>query len=471
MSGDENKSLQQNLPLSWEEDSDNSVEEQAPPKKLLLKREEPQAEEAAPKPLLLKKAPVPEEQAEHDEIEYRQELDNHDTIYDREIPEDSEDDLEEYDEDYELEESEWHDSEQDYQDQLAEDDQDELEELEDSVAKETDEEQAELEDFTDEEVSEETDEEQAELEDFTDEEVSEETDEDVSEQSSEEELQQEDKEESSDYESAFQDSGTFTLDETSEEEEDEESPFSEDDIEENRVEISESGLSFEKELNDEVPDEPEKAPEQSEEESVFALKADTFYEVQTESKSEEESLDETHDDSTPAEVIQDYEVQSLGALLQEARLGCSFTIKDAAEATRIKSSYIIALENNEMDELPAKVYVLNYIRQLCREYNVANEPMIAAFERQSENNANGGDVKIMRVGDEDARKATKPNSKLNALVVGTSLLTLIMLFLIGWYMKWFNTGASPDTIKIEVNLEEVRPEVKLPAPELPIPSQ
>ena len=77
----------------------------------------------------------------------------------------------------------------------------------------------------------------------------------------------------------------------------------------------------------------------------------------------------------------------------------------------------------------------------------------------------------MRVGDEDARKATKPNSKLNALVIGTSLLTLTMLFLIAWYMRWFNPVATPDTIKIEINLEEVRPEVKLPAPELPIPSQ
>ena len=176
-------------------------------------------------------------------------------------------------------------------------------------------------------------------------------------------------------------------------------------------------------------------------------------------------------DESQSVVVQHHEVKSLGALLQEARLSCSFTIKDAAESTRIKSSYIIALENNEMDELPAKVYVLNYIRQLCREYNVSNEPIIEAFERQSENNKSNGHVKIMRVGDEDARKATKPNSKLNALVVGTSLLTLVMLFLIGWYLKWFNPGTSPEDIKVDIKLEETRPEVKLPAPELPIPGQ
>lgn len=460
MSNDENKSLQQNLPLSWEEDSQNNLEEQAPPKKLLLKRDEkadtssfqkefesePVVKPQAPKPLLLKKAP---EEVE-DEREYRRVQDSLDTIYDREIPPASEEYEEEYNEEEWEEESEL---EEEFVESASE-----LENETDSFGV--------TENFDEDDVDEEDEieDEQDSLEEDT------ELDEDDQEEdeSDEEEIEDEqDSVEEDEYASAFEDSGTFTLDESSDDEESSKSPlFEEDEIEENRIEISESSMNLESVQEDSEEDEEKNdLPE----ESVFALKADTYYEVQTEDKSDSE--EEVAESTEPAEVIQDYEVQTLGSLLQEARLSCSFTIKDAAEATRIKSSYIIALENNDMEELPAKVYVLNYIRQLCREYNVPNEPIIAAFERQSQSNGNGADVKIMRVGDEDARKATKPNSKLNALVVGSSLLVIITLILIAWYMKWFNPVATPDTIEVEVNLEEMRPEVKLPAPELPIPSQ
>ncbi|MCM8542993.1 MAG: helix-turn-helix domain-containing protein [Lentisphaeraceae bacterium] len=469
MSNDENKSLQQNLPLSWEEDSQNNLEEQAPPKKLLLRREEPETDtfqdefeaEAvdkpqAPKPLLLKKA------AEEPEAEYRKVQDNLDTIYDKQIPTES-DEADEYNEE------DWEDdTELDSEDIIEESS--ELENETDSFGV--------TENLEDDDDSDDDSEELDSLDDDLESNDSEEDDDDSDDESDDdsEELgsldddqenndSEEDDDDSDDeYASAFEDSGTFTLDEKSDDVESPKTPlFEEDDIDSNRIEIPEGSFSSVSSADEELEEEPALTPE----ESIFALKADTFYEVQTEEKSDIEPIENPE----PTEVIQDYDVQTLGSLLQEARLSCSFTIKDAAEATRIKSSYIIALENNEMEELPAKVYVLNYIRQLCREYNVPNEPIITAFERQSESPSNGGDVKIIRVGDEDARKATKPKSKLNALLVGTSILVFLMLFLIGWYMKWFNPVETADTIKIEVNLEDVRPEVKLPAPELPIPSQ
>lgn len=435
MSGDEKKSLQQNLPLSWEEDSQNNIEEQLPPKKLLLRKEEVSDEPekplllkhavdvseesepvpAPPKPLLLKK---PQTEDEMDEEEHRKELDRLDTIYDKEIPSENDSGTYADSDDYSLEE-EW-------------DEESELEEDEDQF------------------------EESGELDD----------DEDIDEDNDLEE--DEEDEESSDTDYEFQDSGTFTLDKESSDSENDSGtyPYEEDELEEDRIGIPDVDLDEVDPDDDEDEEESEESAQPLDEESVFALKADTYYEVQ-----HSDGEDSTEETAEPSVVVQDVQVQSLGALLQEARLACSFTIKDAAESTRIKSSYIIALENNEMDELPAKVYVLNYIRQLCREYNVPNEPMIKAFENQSENNGNGHDVKIMRVGDEDARKATKPNSKLNALLVGTSLLVLLMLFLIGWYMEWINPTSSNGNIKVDVKLEEIRPEVKLPSPELPIPTR
>lgn len=64
---------------------------------------------------------------------------------------------------------------------------------------------------------------------------------------------------------------------------------------------------------------------------------------------------------------------SIGEVLSEARVACGYSISQVEQVTKIKSSYIKALENDDFDNLPAFVYILAYIKTLCRIYGLNDE--------------------------------------------------------------------------------------------------
>ena len=64
--------------------------------------------------------------------------------------------------------------------------------------------------------------------------------------------------------------------------------------------------------------------------------------------------------------------RSCGAFLklQRERLNCS--VETVFRETKIKPEIIIALENEDFSQLPQPVYVIAYVKRLCRYYNVNN---------------------------------------------------------------------------------------------------
>ncbi len=64
---------------------------------------------------------------------------------------------------------------------------------------------------------------------------------------------------------------------------------------------------------------------------------------------------------------------SIGRLLHEARVNCDLSVAEVEAETRIKSSYIEALEHDDFKELPPAVYVKAYIRSLCELYDLSSD--------------------------------------------------------------------------------------------------
>ena len=75
----------------------------------------------------------------------------------------------------------------------------------------------------------------------------------------------------------------------------------------------------------------------------------------------------------PATACRVPEDGSFGATLTELRTRHNFTIRKLAEETKIRESYLEALEAEDYDKLPQLVYVLGYIRKLCTLYGVSRE--------------------------------------------------------------------------------------------------
>jgi hypothetical protein len=66
---------------------------------------------------------------------------------------------------------------------------------------------------------------------------------------------------------------------------------------------------------------------------------------------------------------------SFGGMLQAARNRANMSVEQGEQPTRIKKSYLEALESDDIDNLPPRVFISAYIRTLSSVYNISPEDM------------------------------------------------------------------------------------------------
>ncbi|OFI48993.1 hypothetical protein BG261_04845 [Floricoccus tropicus] len=74
------------------------------------------------------------------------------------------------------------------------------------------------------------------------------------------------------------------------------------------------------------------------------------------------------------------ESKTAGQILKEKRIERRWTIDDAEQATRIKKRYIIALEDDDYDDIPGDFYVRAYIKQYSDRLGTDYSPLINYYE-------------------------------------------------------------------------------------------
>ena len=83
----------------------------------------------------------------------------------------------------------------------------------------------------------------------------------------------------------------------------------------------------------------------------------------------------TEDSIVEEPVIPDVDAgsaRSCGEFLRLQREKLDLTLQDVYEKTRLKPEVIRALEEEDLDRLPAPVYVVAYVKRLCQLYKVNN---------------------------------------------------------------------------------------------------
>jgi flagellar biosynthesis protein FlhG len=93
-------------------------------------------------------------------------------------------------------------------------------------------------------------------------------------------------------------------------------------------------------------------------------------------------------EAMPAPVVSDIEVEIQsenewsGAFLRKVREARGISIEEIIQATRITRAYVLAIEDENFNKLPAPVYVRGFVNQISRILRVANKDVAAAYMRR-----------------------------------------------------------------------------------------
>ena len=165
---------------------------------------------------------------------------------------------------------------------------------------------------------------------------------------------------------------------------------------------------------------------------------------------------------------------SLGQVLAALRRNCGMDLNTVANETRIKASYLEALENDDFSELPHMVYALAYVKKLCGVYGIsdadADELMEGLREQLAYEIPDDIDKSVIcREQDEETRRKLQQISI--ALIAGAALI--ILLLVIGGTTLVLRSNARKNAAQtageprgIEEQLAEDRLEWYRPQPQL-----
>jgi cytoskeleton protein RodZ len=121
----------------------------------------------------------------------------------------------------------------------------------------------------------------------------------------------------------------------------------------------------------------------------------------------------------------------IGDVLRAARRRQGASLTDAAAATKVRESYLVALEQEEFESLGGDVYVKGFITSYARFLAVDPEPLLAtyrehALEREDSRAARGGGRRPTL----DVPGAESPTARPQGAMVLMAIVVLIALVLI-----------------------------------------
>ena len=138
------------------------------------------------------------------------------------------------------------------------------------------------------------------------------------------------------------------------------------------------------------------------------------------------------------------QTQTIGDLLRSAREKAHFTLEDLAKDTHIKLEYLIALEDNNFDALPAATFIKAYIRNYARLFKLDEKPLFAILRRDYEESVKGQLI---------PREFLYPQLKKKTLwspihLVFLSVMVVFVVFFSYAIWQWYQLSRPPALVLI-----------------------
>lgn len=124
------------------------------------------------------------------------------------------------------------------------------------------------------------------------------------------------------------------------------------------------------------------------------------------------------------EIIEAAQGRTVGDLLKEERESRGLTVKQVSEATKIQARHIQAIEENDKDNMPSRVYAIGFVRTYSNYMGFEPEAMISLF-------------KIKTVGRHDSRELDM-TAEVDSQILATwpTLTAVSVLCLISMAVIW-----------------------------------
>jgi len=74
---------------------------------------------------------------------------------------------------------------------------------------------------------------------------------------------------------------------------------------------------------------------------------------------------------------------NFGLFLKSARQNMGVTLEEMSEATKIRVSYLEALENEDFSHLPSATFTKGFIRSYCRHIRIDDEKIVLAYTKHT----------------------------------------------------------------------------------------
>ena len=136
--------------------------------------------------------------------------------------------------------------------------------------------------------------------------------------------------------------------------------------------------------------------------------------------------------------------KTIGESLKDERTRHRLRIEDLAKKTRIRVSYLEALEENKFDKLPATTFVKGYIKTYAQLFGFDHKPLLALLRRDYKESAKGKLVPrefIKPV----LKNRTRKSSVTFLLVVVIAVFTSLFGY-VGF--QWYNLTKPPKLLLI-----------------------
>jgi cytoskeletal protein RodZ len=115
----------------------------------------------------------------------------------------------------------------------------------------------------------------------------------------------------------------------------------------------------------------------------------------------------------------------LGEKLKTARTSKKISLAEAAQATRIRSTYIDALENNRWQEFPAEVYLLGFLKKYGQFLDLSPENLVELYAEEK-GGVNRSDTPAPVV---EIRKAVKRPWQVRPAFLAAAAVTAVVALL------------------------------------------